>query len=248
MRHWRVRVRARHPEGSSLGVPPSDADRIRRIEPGSGWLGRPGPVHASRLPEKPTESRRDASMPSGAVEYVRLRGKRDHAHRGGRECVRCSTTASCGWALRAAVRAWALRQAYLFRRSPTSPGRSSSRVPALAVASAETHTWSIWHPERVAWTLRALGLAPAGSASGLALVSPAAGPPVAPPERAEPSAMIRGVARRNMLQAEHERGRYAREAHESGEFRPMPRTRRRRRSGLVIGSSGGPPAGAATSL
>src|SRR4029077_18746263 len=58
--------------------------------------------------------------------------------------------------------AWALRQAYLF-----APAADFSRTvlesPSLALAVAEvpTHTWcDLGTPERVAWTLRALGAPP----------------------------------------------------------------------------------------
>jgi hypothetical protein len=58
--------------------------------------------------------------------------------------------------------AWALRQAYLF-----APAADFSRAVLespplpLSVAEMPTHTWcDLGTPERVAWTLRALGAPP----------------------------------------------------------------------------------------
>ena len=161
-------VRA-HPEGLVLlGVPPSDADPdYGWIEPGVrlGWAG-PDPVHRIRgFREKPTEeSARRLYALGGLWNTFVFAASVTTLIEAGRECVPLlhDRLVRMGLFSGTQYEAWALRQAYLF-----APAADFSRTvlesPSLALAVAEvpTHTWcDLGTPERVAWTLRALGAPP----------------------------------------------------------------------------------------
>ncbi len=158
-----------HPEGLVLlGVPPSDADPdYGWIEPGVrvGWAG-PDPVHRIRgFREKPSEeSARRLYALGGLWNTFVFAASVTTLIEAGRECVPLLHDRLVRMGLFAGTQyeAWALRQAYLF-----APAADFSRTvlesPSLALAVAEvpTHTWcDLGTPERVAWTLRALGAPP----------------------------------------------------------------------------------------